>query len=64
MTQSHDRSRDPVAGARMARITYLTAIDFGPGALARRLQDEGAKSFLDSWKDLLGAIETKSKALT
>jgi transaldolase len=27
------------------------------------LQTEGAKSFVDSWKDLLTAIETKSKAL-
>jgi transaldolase len=34
------------------------------GALARQLQDEGAKGFVDSWKELLGAIETKSKALT
>jgi transaldolase len=33
-------------------------------ALARQLQDEGAKGFVDSWKDLLGAIETKSKALS
>ena len=33
-------------------------------ALARQLQDEGAKSFVDSWKDLLGAIEGKSKALS
>lgn len=33
-------------------------------ALAIRLQDEGAKGFVDSWHDLLGAIETKSKALT
>jgi transaldolase len=33
-------------------------------ALARQLQDEGAKGFVDSWKELLGAIETKSKALT
>jgi transaldolase len=34
------------------------------GALARQLQDEGAKGFVTSWKELLGAIETKSKALT
>ena len=34
------------------------------GRLARELQDDGAKGFVDSWKDLLGAIETKSKALT
>jgi transaldolase len=32
-------------------------------ALARQLQDDGAKGFVDSWKDLLGAIEAKSKAL-
>jgi transaldolase len=33
-------------------------------ALARELQDEGAKSFVDSWKDLLSAIETKSRTLS
>jgi len=27
------------------------------------LQTEGAKSFVESWQDLLKAIETKSKAL-
>jgi transaldolase len=31
--------------------------------LARQLQDEGASSFVASWKELLGAIEMKSKAL-
>ncbi len=31
--------------------------------LAADLQSEGAKSFVDSWKDLLKSIETKSKAL-
>ena len=31
--------------------------------LAADLQSEGAKSFDDSWKDLLKSIETKSKAL-
>ena len=31
--------------------------------LGADLQTEGAKSFDDSWKDLLNAIETKSKAL-
>jgi transaldolase len=33
-------------------------------ALAASLQSEGAKSFDDSWSDLLKAIETKSHALT
>jgi transaldolase len=32
-------------------------------ALAARLQDEGAKSFVKSWNDLLGVIESKSAAI-
>ncbi len=32
-------------------------------ALATRLQTEGAQAFVDSWKDLLKAIDTKSRAL-
>lgn len=32
-------------------------------ALAARLQSDGAKSFVDSWDDLLGAINAKSKVL-
>jgi transaldolase len=32
-------------------------------ALAAQLQTEGAKSFVDSWHDLLRAIEAKSRAL-
>jgi len=32
-------------------------------ALAARLQDEGAKSFVDSWNDLMGVIRSKSAAL-
>ena len=31
--------------------------------LAADLQSEGAKAFVDSWKDLLNSIESKSKAL-
>jgi transaldolase len=31
--------------------------------LGADLQTDGAKSFVDSWKDLMGAIEAKSKAL-
>jgi transaldolase len=31
--------------------------------LAADLQTDGAKSFVDSWKDLLDSIESKSKAL-
>jgi transaldolase len=32
-------------------------------ALAKELQDQGARGFVDSWKDLLAAIEAKSKVL-
>jgi transaldolase len=32
-------------------------------ALAARLQDEGAKSFVNSWNDLIGCIEAKSSAI-
>ena len=31
--------------------------------LARQLQDEGAKSFVSSWQELMGVIEVKSAAL-
>jgi transaldolase len=31
--------------------------------LAARLQDEGAKSFVKSWNELLAVIATKSAAL-
>jgi transaldolase len=33
------------------------------GALATQLQDEGAKSFVKSWNDLIGVIESKSNTL-
>jgi len=33
-------------------------------ALSRQLQDEGAKSFVKSWNDLLGVISSKSTLLT
>jgi transaldolase len=33
-------------------------------ALARELQDEGAKGFVDSWKELLAAIKTKGRQLS
>jgi transaldolase len=32
-------------------------------ALAAQLQDEGAKSFVDSWNDLMGVIGSKSDLL-
>jgi transaldolase len=32
-------------------------------ALAARLQSDGAKDFVKSWRELLGAIDAKSKVL-
>ena len=32
-------------------------------ALSRQLQDEGAKSFVKSWNDLIGVISSKSAVL-
>jgi len=32
-------------------------------ALARRLQDEGARAFVDSWRELMGVIASKSAVL-
>jgi transaldolase len=34
------------------------------GALAARLQEEGAKSFVSAWKDLLGRIAAQRASLT
>jgi transaldolase len=34
------------------------------GALAQQLQDDGAKSFVKSWTDLMGVIGSKSAVLT
>jgi hypothetical protein len=35
----------------------------GLAALATRLQDEGASSFVKSWKDLMACIDSKSAAV-
>ena len=32
-------------------------------ALAAKLQEEGAKSFVNSWNDLMGVIASKSAAM-
>jgi transaldolase len=55
-------SRDGGDAESVLVATIRAGVDVG--ALARQLQDEGAKGFVDSWRDLLGAIEMKSKALT
>ena len=44
-------------------LSAFTKAGIDVAKLAADLQSEGAKSFDDSWKDLLQSIETKSKAL-
>jgi transaldolase len=54
-------SRDGADSEQVLADVARAGIDVA--ALARKLQDDGAKGFVESWKELLGAIETKSKAL-
>jgi transaldolase len=45
-------------------LTSIARAGIDVAALVRELQDEGANSFVDSWKDLLSANEAKSRALS
>ena len=44
-------------------LAEFTKAGIDLGALADQLQDEGAKSFVKSWNDLIGVIESKSHTL-
>jgi transaldolase len=44
-------------------LTQFTKAGIGVDALAAQLQDEGAKSFVKSWNDLMAVIDSKSAAL-
>ncbi len=44
-------------------LAQFTRAGIAIPALAARLQDEGAKSFVKSWDELMGVIETKSDLL-
>ncbi|HLH88851.1 MAG TPA: transaldolase [Xanthobacteraceae bacterium] len=46
-----------------AELARFAAAKVDVDALAQQLQDEGAKSFVKSWKDLLGVIDSKSTVL-
>ena len=48
--------------ARTVLAAYAEA-GIDPHALAAQLQTEGAKGFVDSWRDLLAAIDAKSKVV-
>jgi transaldolase len=54
-------SKDGGDGA--ATIAQLAKAGVDVDALAAKLQSDGADSFVDAWKDLLQAIDTKSRAL-
>jgi transaldolase len=45
-------------------IAQFTKAGIDVDALATQLQDEGAESFVKSWKDLMGVISSKNAALT
>ncbi len=53
--------RDGGDGA--ATIAQHTTAGIDVDALADKLQSDGAQAFVESWKDLLQAIDTKSRAL-
>jgi hypothetical protein len=43
-------------------LTHFTEAGLDVDALARRLQNEGATSFVKSWNDLLACVESKTVA--
>jgi transaldolase len=58
-----DRAMPRDGGDAETVLVAITRAGVDLATLARQLQDEGAKGFVESWKDLLGAITTKGKAL-
>ena len=53
----------PDGGDCEAVLAKFKQAGVNPDALAAQLQDEGAKSFVKSWTELMGVIETKGQAL-
>jgi transaldolase len=50
-------------GACEAVLDQFAKAGIDVDALAAKLQEEGAKSFVDSWKDLMGVIDSKCAAM-
>ena len=50
-------------GACEAVLDQFAKAGVDVDALAAKLQEEGAKSFVDSWKDLMGVIDSKCAAM-
>jgi transaldolase len=44
-------------------LTQFANVGIDVNALAGQLQDEGAKSFVKSWEELMAVISSKSAAL-
>jgi len=62
----HGRVRDPLpadGGDADEVLARFGDAGIDVGALAKRLQEEGKKSFDDSWKELLGTIAAKGEKL-
>ena len=60
-TAPHALPRD--GGDAEAVLAAHAEAGIGLAALAAKLQSDGAKGFVDSWHELLGAIDAKSKVL-
>src|SRR4029077_15638896 len=50
-------------GDAEAELARFAGAKIDVGALAQQLQDDGAKSFVKSWNDLMGVIGSKSSVL-
>jgi transaldolase len=50
-------------GDAEAELARFAGAKIDVGALAQQLQEDGAKSFVKSWNDLLGVISSKSSVL-
>jgi transaldolase len=50
-------------GSAEEELARFAKAKIGVDALSRQLQDEGAKSFVKSWNELMGVIGSKSAAL-
>ena len=62
----HGKVGDPMpidGGDVDAELAKFSAAKVDVGALAKQLQDEGAKSFVKSWNNLMEVIGSKSDAL-
>ena len=54
----------PDGGDCEAVLAEFAQAGIDVGALAAQLQDEGAKSFVQSWNELMTVIAAKTAALT